>query len=112
VHVRAVPVVHVPLVSQPEGRAPPGDVVVAGDADHLAHPLRVADEGTRAQELASARPLRHVTTDGDHIEALALDDLLNRVDLLRDGRLPEVEIGDVEDAHRWRTLRDAIRAGR
>ncbi|CAA9474162.1 MAG: hypothetical protein AVDCRST_MAG38-1537 [uncultured Solirubrobacteraceae bacterium] len=95
--VLRVVLVLAPLVAEAERRVPPGDVVVAGDDDHLAHPPRVAQEHRRPLELPGARALRQVARDGHHVEPLGLHQRLDRLDLRGDGRAPEVEVGEVED---------------
>ena len=71
--------------------------MVAGNDDRATDALREADEGSRSLELPGAGPLREVAGDGDDVELFFLHDGLDRLDLLGDRGLPEVQVGDVED---------------
>ena len=88
------------FVAEAERRLPPLHVVVARNADDLAHPLRVPDERARALELARPRALRQVARDGDDVEAPVLDQRLHRLVLLGNGGVAEVQVGTVEDRRR------------
>src|SRR5690606_9829810 len=99
-HVHAVALVYALLLREPERRLPPGHVMVAGNTYHPAHPLRVPNERTPTQKLARPGTLGYVPAYRHHVDTPRLDDLLDRIDLLRYRGLPEVQVGDVKDAHR------------
>ena len=86
------------VVPEAERRHPPTTSWLPGTTDHLAHAIpRVANEGRRALELSGAGRAGRLTRDGDDVEATLLDVCLDRVDHRRDGRPPEVQVGDVKD---------------
>src|SRR5438067_949517 len=92
----AVILVDIRLVTEAERRFPPGDVVIAGDGDDAAHPSRIPNERCGALKLARSRPLGEIAGNRHDVELTVLDDLLDCLDLLGDGRPAEVEIRDVE----------------
>src|SRR6266542_831608 len=71
--------------------------MVSRNGDDSAHLLRIPDELRRPLEFAGARALRVIAGNRDDVEALHLDDLFDRLDLLGHGGTAEVEIGDVKD---------------
>ena len=72
--------------------------MVAGNDDRTTHALRIAKEGSRTLELPRPGALGEIAGDGDDVELLLLNDGLDRLDLLGDGGLPEVQVGGVEDS--------------
>ena len=105
-----LPVVLIHLVAIPEAewRLPPHDVVIAGDNYRTAYLLRVTNENSGALELTGTRALREISRNGDYVELLALDCILDRIDLRRDGRPAEVKIRDVKDSRHWMSCYCAI----
>src|SRR6185503_7895662 len=59
--------------------------------------LRLADELARALKLPGPGALRHVARDRDDVVAALLDQRLDRLVLLRHRRMPEMQVGAVED---------------
>jgi len=53
-----VVVVKLFLVADSKRRTPPCNVVISGNADRLAHPLRIAEKDGRTLELSRTRALR------------------------------------------------------
>lgn len=70
--------------------------MVPRNTDCPAHHLGVAHEHFCPLELARARPLREIAGHSHHVEAQFLDQRLDGGDLLGNGGLPEMQIGDVE----------------
>src|SRR5437764_8762472 len=66
--------VDLPSISDAERRPPPFDIMIAGNRDHPAHLLRVANERRRALKFARASPLRKIARDRDYVELAVMDD--------------------------------------
>jgi hypothetical protein len=79
-------------VTNLEWSAPPFHIMIAGHDDRLADQLSVPNESAGALELARARPLCEIARYGDDGELFFLNHGLDRLDLLGDSRLPEVQI--------------------
>src|SRR5687767_4713116 len=92
-----VVLVHLVLRTYAERGTPPFHVVVARDGYRLADFLCVADEHRGPLKLTGARALRQVSGNGDHIELVVLNDLLDGFDLGRNRRPPEMQIPHVKN---------------
>src|SRR5688500_16005565 len=73
--------------------------MVAGHDDGLAVLLGVPEHHARPLELARPRALRQVAGHDDDVEVALLDQRLDRLVLLGNRGVPEMHVGDVEEAH-------------
>ncbi len=97
IDVRPVGLVHLLAAPHPERRHPPAHIVVARHDDDLAHAARIANEGASALHFTGEGALRDIAGDGDDIELRRLDDRLDCLDLLGNGGLAEMQIGNVQN---------------
>jgi hypothetical protein len=74
--------------------------VIAGHDDDFAVPLCVLNEDARPLKLTRPRALRQIAGDGDDVIIARGDDRFDRLVLLGDGGVPEVQIGAMKNARR------------